>query len=104
MAQAAPNCPRVPATACVKTIEGRREMIVTAIQVNLGLIALAESEVTKRLGSFAALFAVPTMIAGIYGMNFKNIPELDIPYGYPLCLCVMLVVNLILYCRFKKAG
>jgi magnesium transporter len=88
----------------VKTIEGRREMIVTAIQVNLGLIALAESEVTKRLGSFAALFAVPTMIAGIYGMNFKNIPELDFPYGYPLCLAVMLIVDVLLYWRFRKAG
>lgn len=88
----------------VKTIEGRREMIVTAIQVNLGLIALAESEVTKRLGSFAALFAVPTMIAGIYGMNFKSIPELDWVYGYPACLAVMLVVDVVLYWRFKKAG
>jgi magnesium transporter len=79
-------------------------MIVTAIQVNLGLIALAESEVTKRLGSFAALFAVPTMIAGIYGMNFKSIPELDWIYGYPTCLAVMLIVDLVLYWRFKKAG
>lgn len=89
----------------VKTIEGRREMIVTAIQVNLGLIALAESEVTKRLGSFAALFAVPTMIAGIYGgMNFHDIPELQWPYGYPVCIAVMAVVDLMLYLRFRKAG
>ncbi len=88
----------------VKTIEGRREMIVTAIQVNLGLIALAESEVTKRLGSFAALFAVPTMIAGIYGMNFHNIPELELPYGYPLCIMMMLLVDVLLYWRFRKAG
>lgn len=88
----------------VKTIEGRREMIVTAIQVNLGLIALAESEVTKRLGSFAALFAVPTMIAGIYGMNFHRIPELDWVYGYPACIGVMLIVDLMLFWRFKKAG
>ncbi|WP_207880170.1 CorA family divalent cation transporter, partial [Pseudomonas sp. 32_A] len=43
----------------VRTIEGRREMLVTAIQVNLGMISLAENEVTKRLGSFAALFAIP---------------------------------------------
>jgi magnesium transporter len=88
----------------VKTIEGRREMIVTAIQVNLGLIALAESEVTKRLGSFAALFAVPTMIAGIYGMNFHRIPELDWTYGYPACIGAMLLVDIVLFWRFKKAG
>jgi magnesium transporter len=88
----------------VKTIDGRREMIVTAIQVNLGLISLAESEVTKRLGSFAALFAVPTMIAGIYGMNFHKIPELDWEYGYPVCLAVMFIVDLCLWWRFRKAG
>ena len=44
------------------------------------------------------------MIAGIYGMNFKNIPELDFPYGYPLCLAVMLIVDVLLYWRFRKAG
>jgi magnesium transporter len=88
----------------VRTIDGRREMVVTAVQVNLGMISLAESEVTKRLGSFAALFAVPTMIAGIYGMNFQNIPELHFKFGYPMCLAIMLIVDLILFRRFRKAG
>jgi len=88
----------------VRIIDGRREMVVTAVQVNLGMISLAENEVTKRLGSFAALFAVPTMIAGIYGMNFQNIPELHLRYGYPLCLAIMLTVDVILYWRFRKAG
>jgi magnesium transporter len=68
------------------------------------MISLAESEVTKRLGSFAALFAVPTMIAGIYGMNFEAIPELHYKFGYPICLAVMLTVDVILYWRFRKAG
>jgi magnesium transporter len=88
----------------VRTIEGRREMIVTAIQVNLGMISLAENEVTKRLGSFAALFAVPTMIAGIYGMNFERIPELHYKYGYPICVGVMALIDLLLWWRFKKAN
>ncbi|HEY4298778.1 MAG TPA: magnesium/cobalt transporter CorA [Paraburkholderia sp.] len=88
----------------VRTIDGRREIVVTAVQVNLGMISLAESEVTKRLGSFAALFAVPTMIAGIYGMNFQNIPELHFRFGYPVCLAIMLTVDLVLYARFRKAG
>ena len=52
---------------------------------------------TKRLGSFAALFAVPTMIAGIYGMNFHRIPELDWAYGYPAVIVVMLAVDIGLY-------
>ncbi|WP_275892843.1 CorA family divalent cation transporter, partial [Burkholderia sp. LMG 13014] len=88
----------------VKTIEGRREMVVTAIQVNLGMISLAESEVTKRLGSFAALFAIPTMIAGIYGMNFANMPELHLKYGFYGCIVVMAVADFALWWRFKRAG
>ncbi|HWT39537.1 MAG TPA: magnesium/cobalt transporter CorA [Paraburkholderia sp.] len=88
----------------VRTIEGRREIIVTAVQVNLGMISLAENEVTKRLGSFAALFAVPTMIAGIYGMNFQEIPELHFKYGYPICLLAMLLIDVVLYRGFKKAN
>jgi magnesium transporter len=88
----------------VRTIEGRREMVVTAVQVNLGMISLAENEVTKRLGSFAALFAVPTMIAGIYGMNFQEIPELHWQFGYPACIAVMVMIDALLFRRFRKAG
>ncbi|WP_017773069.1 magnesium/cobalt transporter CorA [Paraburkholderia kururiensis] len=88
----------------VRAIDGRREMTVTAIQVNLGMISLAENEVTKRLGSVAALFAVPTMIAGIYGMNFQSIPELHYKYGYPICLAVMAAIDIVLWLRFRKAG
>jgi magnesium transporter len=88
----------------VRTIEGRREMVVTAIQVNLGMISLAENEVTKRLGAFAALFAIPTMIAGIYGMNFNNMPELHLKYGFYICIGVMAVADLLLLWRFKRSG
>ncbi|QBQ97623.1 magnesium/cobalt transporter CorA [Paraburkholderia pallida] len=85
-------------------VDARREMIVTAIQVNLGMISLAENEVTKRLGSFAALFAVPTMIAGIYGMNFANIPELHFKYGYQVCLAVMAIIDVVLIVLFRRGG
>jgi magnesium transporter len=83
-------------------IDARREMIVTAIQVNLGMISLAENEVTKRLGAFAALFAVPTMIAGIYGMNFEHIPELHFKYGYQICLAAMLLIDFFLFFLFRR--
>lgn len=86
-----------------KTLEARREMVVTAVQVDLGMISLAESEVTKRLGSFAALFAIPTMIAGIYGMNFNNMPELHWRFGFYICLGVMAVTDLGLLWWFKRA-
>jgi magnesium transporter len=84
------------------TIEGIRDMLTTAIQVNLGMISLSESEVTKRLAAWAAIIAVPTMIAGIYGMNFKNMPELDWAWGYPVSIAIMVAIDIYLYVRFKK--
>ena len=84
------------------TIEGIRDMQATAIQVNLGMINLNETEVTKKLAAWAAIIAIPTLIAGIYGMNFKNMPEYDFPYGYPLSIAVMIVLDLILYVWFTK--
>ncbi|MFO1397333.1 MAG: magnesium/cobalt transporter CorA [Burkholderiales bacterium] len=84
------------------SIEGIREMLTTAIQVNLGMISLAESEVTKRLAAWAAIIAVPTMVAGIYGMNFKNMPELEWSFGYPLVVTVMLLADVYLYFHFRK--
>jgi magnesium transporter len=84
------------------SIEGIRDMQTTAIQVNLGMISLSETEVTKKLAAWAAIIAVPTMIAGIYGMNFKNMPELDWAWGYPVSIAVMLLLDFWLYRNFKK--
>jgi magnesium transporter len=85
------------------SIESIREMLTTAIQVNLALIGISDNEVTKRLAAWGALITIPTLIAGIYGMNFKNIPELDWAFGYPLALGVMLVVDVVLFFRFRSA-
>jgi len=84
------------------TIEGIRDMQTTAIQVNLGMISLNETEVTKKLAGWAAIIAVPTMIAGIYGMNFKNMPELEWVWGYPVSVAIMVVIDIWLYFQFKK--
>jgi magnesium transporter len=84
------------------SIEGIRDMQTTAIQVNLGMINLNETEVTKKLAGWAAIIAIPTLIAGIYGMNFKNIPEYDFAYGYPLSLAMMVAVDVALYFWFKR--
>jgi magnesium transporter len=85
------------------TIEGIREMLATAIQVNLGMISLNETEVTKKLAGWAAIIAVPTMIAGVYGMNFKNMPELEWQWGYPASIVVMVALDIWLYLRFRQA-
>ncbi len=83
-------------------IEGIREMLQTAIQVNLGMISLSDSEVTKKLAAWAAIIAVPTMVAGIYGMNFENMPELKWAFGYPLTIGTMIAVDVFLYRHFRK--
>jgi magnesium transporter len=86
-----------------QSIDSQREMLSTAISVNLSLITVQESEVTKRLASYAALVAVPTMIAGVYGMNFQHMPELNWAWGYPATLVVMAAIDAYLFYRFRKA-
>jgi magnesium transporter len=86
-----------------QSIDNLRDMVATAISVNLSLITIQENEVTKRLAAYAALVAVPTMIAGVYGMNFTHMPELRWSYGYPAALAAMVLIDLYLVYRFKKA-
>ena len=85
-------------------LDGLRDMVITAMQVNLNMISLNETEVTKKLASWAAIIAIPTLIAGIYGMNFKNMPELDWAWGYPLSVITMIGLDVGLYIKFKKIG
>lgn len=86
-----------------QSIDILREMVTTAISVNLSLLTIQENEVTKRLAGYAALVAVPTMIAGVYGMNFENMPELSWGLGYPLTVAVMVAIDVYLFYRFRKA-
>lgn len=81
-----------------------RDTIVTAIQVNLAMVAVEESEVNKRLAAWAGIFAVATAFAGIWGMNFEVMPELKWDYGYPMAIAIIAAACAFLYWRFKKAG
>jgi magnesium transporter len=83
--------------------ESLREMVTTAISVSLSMINLQENETVKRLAAYAALVAVPTMIAGVYGMNFEAMPELKWRYGYPFALALMVAIDVYLFFRFRKA-
>jgi magnesium transporter len=84
--------------------EAIRDTIGTAIQVNLSMVTIEESETTKRLAAWAAIFAVSTALAGVWGMNFEHMPELKWTYGYPLALGVILCAGGLLYWRFRRAG
>lgn len=86
------------------TLDTLRDTIGTAIQVNLSMVTIEESETTKRLAAWAGIFAVATAFAGIWGMNFEHMPELKWRYGYPLALGAIAVTCGVLYRGFKRAG
>ena len=81
-----------------------RELLSAALEANLSMVSVAQNEVTKQLAAWAAIIAVPTMIAGIYGMNFKHMPELEQPLGYPAVWILLLAICGLLYSRFKRSG
>ena len=84
-------------------IDTIRDTIATAIQVNLAMATIEESEVTKRLAAWASIFAVWTAFAGIWGMNFEHMPELTWKYGYAMSLCTIAIACSLLYWKFKRA-
>jgi len=87
-----------------QTIDGIRDSVTTAMAVSVSLIQLQENEMMKRLAGYASLVAIPTMIAGLYGMNFKHMPELDWTFGYPMAVGAMVAIDVLLAWRFRKAG
>jgi magnesium transporter len=86
------------------TIDAIRDTIGIAIQVNLSMVTIEESETTKRLAAYAGIFAVATFFAGLWGMNFEHMPELKWAYGYPVALSVISGAAATMYWRFKKSG
>ena len=85
-------------------VDGLRELLGTALEANLSLTTIAQNEAKKRITGWAAIFAIPTMIAGIYGMNFEFMPELRWRWGYPVVMTVTVSLCGILYYRFKRSG
>jgi len=85
-------------------IESIRDAIGTAIQVSLSAIALEQNNIQKRLASWAAIFAVATAFAGIWGMNFEQMPELKWDLGYPIAISIIVLACSFLYWRFKRSG
>jgi magnesium transporter len=85
-------------------IDAIRDTVGTAVQVNLSMVTIEENETTKRLAAWAGIFAVATAFAGIWGMNFENMPELKWQYGYPAALLTIATVCAYLFWRFRRAG
>lgn len=87
-----------------EAVDTLRELVTSALEAKLSLISVEQSDITKQLAAWAAIIAVPTMIAGIYGMNFEFMPELRWRYGYLAAVAVMFGACGLLHWRFKRAG
>ena len=85
-------------------VDNARELLTTALEANFSLISIAQNDVSKRFAGWAAIIAVPTMIAGIYGMNFKTMPELEWDYGYPVVMFVTFGLSGLLFFLFRRSG
>jgi magnesium transporter len=88
----------------VGLIDGMRDMLTTAMQVNLALVANNQNEVVKRLAGWGAILAIPTVIFSLYGMNFEWMPELKWKAGYPMAVTVTVLGCLLVYRRLARAG
>jgi magnesium transporter len=79
-------------------------LLSSILQASLARTTLADNEDMRKISAWAGIIAVPTAIAGIYGMNFRFMPELDWRYGYPVVLLVILVACVLLHRGFKRNG
>ena len=85
-------------------VNGARELLTSILHTNLAQIAVRQNEDMRSITAWVGILAVPTSVAGIYGMNFDHMPELHWQYGYPLVVGLTLVACSILWRRFRKAG
>ena len=88
----------------VADVESFRDLLTSVLTANLTQVSVRQNEDVRRISAWAAMIAVPTMIAGIYGMNFTHMPELDSRFGYPVVLGVIVVACVSLYMYFRRIG
>lgn len=86
----------------VELIDNLQQLSHIALEANFALVSVAQNDDTKRLAAWAAIIAVPTLIAGLYGMNFKFMPETEWAYGYPVAVGTMFLICGLLYRWFRK--
>jgi magnesium transporter len=85
-------------------LDAMRDLLGSSLQANLAQVSVRQNDDVRRISAWVAIAAVPTAIAGIYGMNFEHMPELKWGVGYPGVLLLMLIICSFLYFRFKRAG
>jgi magnesium transporter len=85
-------------------LDALRDLLSGSLQANLAQVGVRQNEDMRRISAWVAIIAVPTAIAGIYGMNFEHMPELEWELGYPAVLLLILVICTVLYRNFKRSG
>jgi magnesium transporter len=85
-------------------VDSLDNLLASAFDANMSRIGVQQNDDMRRMSAWAGIFAVITVLAGIYGMNFANMPELRWSFGYPLLLLVMTGLSVVLYVKFKKSG
>jgi magnesium transporter len=85
-------------------LDAMHDLLASSLQANLAQVAVRQNDDVRKISAWVATAAVPTAIAGIYGMNFKHMPELRWELGYPAVLAVIVLICTMLYFRFKRAG
>jgi magnesium transporter len=87
-----------------EVIENTKELLSTALEANFSLISISQNDVSKKFAGWAAIIAVPTMVAGFYGMNFRFIPEAEWEYGFYIIILLTIGACVLLYYFFKRSG
>ncbi|WP_434352692.1 magnesium/cobalt transporter CorA [Psychrobacter sp. HD31] len=85
-------------------VNGLNEMLSVAMDTYMAVVNMGQNDVVRKLAAWAGILAVPTAIAGIYGMNFANMPELQWRYGYLIIWAIIIMICATLYRQFKKTG
>jgi magnesium transporter len=88
----------------VELADGLGNLLANVLQANLTEISVRQNDDMRRISAWVAIWAVPTLLAGIYGMNFRHLPELEWAFGYPVVLAVMVLICLGLYRGFRRSG
>jgi magnesium transporter len=88
----------------VERIAGFDELLSNALQANIAQISMRDNQDMRRISAWVAIIAVPTMVFGLYGMNFKHMPELEWTWGYPAVIAFVLIICAVLFRTFKRTG
>ncbi len=90
--------------AMIQRVHTLNDLLASAIDANLTQVSLQQNEDMRRISAWVAMAAVPTLLAGIYGMNFETFPELGWRWSYPAVLALMATVSGLLYRAFRRSG